>query len=137
MKGSSYSSFFSVKRLRTSQPSRFTVLKWAGYPVSADTFEFYESEEHFRCYQEETNPALSAHVRLLAALRVCKTIPGIRTGSTRSSTPLHRFDENGSYWWDKWHSSPYYVSGASLGALRDIDDHARSLAAQMDRENAK
>lgn len=118
--GSSYSSFFSVKDSDVTAAT-FTVLKWAGYPVNADTFEYYETEDHFRCYQEETNPALSAHVRLLAAMRLCEDHPKHPIWIRKIVETLHRFDDNGSYWWDKWHVSPYYVSSVALGALHGID----------------
>ena len=39
---------------------------------------------------------------------------------------LHRFDENGSFWWDKWHSSPYYVSHLAAYALEGIADDIRA-----------
>lgn len=124
--GSSYSSYFSVKDADVTAAT-YTVLKWAGYPVNAETFEFYETEDHFRCYQEETNPALSAHVRLLAAMRFCEEHPRQPVWIRKIIETLHRFDDNGSYWWDKWHVSPYYVSSVALGALHGIDgDLSRS-----------
>jgi len=34
---------------------------------------------------------------------------------------IQRYDENGSYWWDKWHASPYYVSNLAIRALHNLD----------------
>lgn len=124
--GCGYSSFLSVADSDDTAVC-FTVLRWGGYPVSPQIFERFEGEDHFVCYHGETNPALSAHIRLLAAIRSCREHPWHAAWIDKIVNALHRFDENGSYWWDKWHASPYYVSGAALGALRDIDDQlARS-----------
>lgn len=41
-------------------------------------------------------------------------------------TALKRFDENGSFWSDKWHTSPYYVSNVAIHALRGVDDNLAS-----------
>jgi hypothetical protein len=119
--GISYSTYFSVHDSDVTAAS-FTILKWAGYRVSADAFEYYEAEDHFCCYHEETNPALSAHVRLLAAMKMCESHPNYSIWVNKIVDTLHRFDENGSYWWDKWHASPYYVSSVALGALQGIDE---------------
>lgn len=120
--GASYSSHFAVKDLDVTAAS-FTVLNWAGYNVSPDVFAYYEVAEHFLCYPEETNPALSAHVRLLAALRMCQNELDYPAWVSKIVNVLHKFDDNGSYWWDKWHVSPYYVSGVAVNALHGIDDH--------------
>ncbi len=119
--GVSYSSHFAVKDLDVTSAS-FTVLNWGGYDVSSDVFGYYEAEDHFLCYPEETNPALSAHVRLLAALRTCQDERNYRAWVSKIVDVLHRFDDNGSYWWDKWHASPYYVSGVAVNALHGVDD---------------
>lgn len=119
--GCGYSSYLSVADSDDTSMC-FTVLRWSGYPVTPEIFEHYEGEDHFYCYHGETNPALSAHVRLLAALRSAEDHPWHTMWIDKIVNALHRFDENGSYWWDKWHSSPYYVSGVALHALLDVDD---------------
>lgn len=119
--GTGYSSYHQVKDSDDTSVC-FTVLQWGDYPVSADVFNYYEADDHFYCYHGETNPALSAHVRLLAALRTCQQHPKQAAWIAKVVNTLHRFDENGSFWWDKWHASPYYVSGAALAALHGVDD---------------
>ncbi|NLX08145.1 MAG: hypothetical protein GXY36_00665 [Chloroflexi bacterium] len=119
--GAGYSTFHGVTD-SDGTSSCFTVLRWGGYPVSADVFEYFEGDDYFYCFHGETNPSLSANVRLLAALRTCPEHPRHPAWMGKVVNALHRFDENGSYWWDKWHVSPYYVSGIALDALQGVDD---------------
>lgn len=124
--GVGHSSFFGVPDVDDTAAS-FVALRWGGYPVDPAVFEAYELNEHFCCYPGETNPSLSAHVRLLMALRMCDDHPNYERWIAKVLSALQRYDENGSYWWDKWHASPYYVTGASLFALKGVaDDLARA-----------
>jgi hypothetical protein len=106
----------------------YVMLRWGGFPVSPDVFDAYETDEFFWCYPGETNPSLSAHVRLLAALRVTGIDDSrMQERADKVINVLHKYDQNGSFWWDKWHASPYYVSSFALTALRGLaDDLVRS-----------
>jgi len=119
--GVSQSSNFSVPDIDDTAAC-FAILQWGGYPVSPEVFENYELDTHFCCYPGETNPSPSVHVRLLMALRVSGYNKKITAWIEKVLGALQRFDENGSFWWDKWHSSPYYVNAASLIALQGIAD---------------
>ena len=72
--GVGYSSYLSVTD-SDDTAACFTVLRWGGYPVSPRIFKHYEGKDHFYCYHGETNPALSAQIRLLAALNPCRDHP--------------------------------------------------------------
>ena len=105
----------------------YSALYWGGYPVRLEVLDVYETEDHFACYPGETNPSLSAHVRLLSALRMQADDARTQDRIRKVVNVLYRLDENGSFWWDKWHASPYYVSSFALSALRGIaDDLAHS-----------
>ncbi len=104
----------------------FILLRWAGYPVNADVFSYYEMDKHFCCYLNETNPSPSTHLRLLAALRLCEDHPQYERWLTKAVQALRNFDANGTFWWDKWHSSAYYVNSIAPGILRGIDDDLAS-----------
>ena len=105
----------------------YAVLGWGGYPADDSVFQSFETDEFFWCYQGETNPSLSAHVRLISALRSGERTPTNEARIKKAVSVLYKLDENGSFWWDKWHASPYYVSAAALSALHGIaDDLARS-----------
>lgn len=100
----------------------FSILKWGGYPVDPDVFSSYELDNHFCCYHGETNPALSAHVRLLVALKQCEDHPRYEQWINKTVNTLRNMDDNGSFWWDKWHASPYYVNSTAVMALHNVDD---------------
>lgn len=101
----------------------YLMLVWGGYPVSADVFDAYETDEFFWCYPGETNPSLSSHIRLLTALRSSGRDDALtQQRIAKVINVLHKYDQNGSFWWDKWHASPYYVTNFSLTALRGLAD---------------
>lgn len=123
-----YSSYFRVPDLDITSAS-FILLRWGGYPVSGDCFEYFEMDDHFCTYREESNPSPAAHLRLLMALKTCPEHPKQSIWMHKVLTALRRFDANGSFWWDKWHASPYYVSDLAIHALYDVDKElARSRA---------
>ena len=119
--GISPSTFFNLSDVDTTAVC-FMVLKWGGYPVNADCFSYFELENHFCCYKEEANVSLSANVRLLAALQMCDDHPMQKQWIEKIVRLLKQTDENGSFWWDKWHASPYYVTSTSIHALRGVAD---------------
>lgn len=124
-RGIGCSSYFTVPDVDDTAAA-FIVLRWGGYPVDPDVFAYYEMDDNFSCYHGETNVSLSAHARLLAALRLCEDHPRYSIWIEKTINVLRRFDENGSFWWDKWHASPYYVNSAALNALRGVADDLAS-----------
>ncbi len=120
--GLSFSSKWRVHEIDDTAAT-FVMLRWGKYPVNPDVFDVYETDEFFWCYPGETNPSLSSHVRLLHALRDS----GVNDAKTQERIAkvinvLHKYDHNGSFWWDKWHSSAYYVTSYSLAVLRGLAD---------------
>ena len=120
-KGVSSSSFWNVSEVDDTAAC-FAVLRWGGYPVSPDVFKYFEMEDHFCCYRDETNLSLSALVRLLSAVRLCEDYPEYSVWVRKIVTTLQRHDDNGSFWWDKWHASPYYVNSTAINVLHGIDN---------------
>lgn len=118
--GLHYSTYFRIPDLDITAAS-FILLTWGGYSVNADIFEYFEMEDHFCTYREESNPSPAAHLRLLLALQACPDHPRQPAWMQKVLTALRRFDENGSFWWDKWHASPYYVSDLAVHALIEVD----------------
>jgi halimadienyl-diphosphate synthase len=119
-RGLYFSSHFCIHDLDCTAAG-FILLRWGGYPVKADVFDYYEMEEHFCTYPQETNPSPSVHLRLLLALQTCPEHPKQRAWMEKAVQAICLFDENGSYWWDKWHASPYYPSNLAIQALVNID----------------
>jgi len=115
-----FSSYFRICDLDLTSAG-FMLLRWGGFPVNADVFEYFEMEDHFCTYREESNPSPAAHLRFLLALQTCPEHPKQPAWMEKVVQALHRFDENGSYWWDKWHASPYYVSNLAVHALLNVE----------------
>jgi halimadienyl-diphosphate synthase len=105
----------------------YTMMRWGGYSPNASAFGFFEVEDHFVTFHGETDPSLSANVRLLATLKHSNDPDIDPRWIEKIMVFLHKQDSNGSFWWDKWHASPYYVTGFALRTLVGIDDElARS-----------
>jgi len=116
-----YSDYFKVPDLDITSAS-FILLNWAGYPVSADVFEYFELDTHFCTYINETDPSPGSHLRLLTALQHAQDHPKYDVWVEKVLNALMRFDENGSYWSDKWHASPYYVNHLAIYALHNVNN---------------
>ncbi len=117
--GLTYSSYVSVPNIDDSAAA-FLALNWGGYEVSHSVFSHYEMEDRFCCFHGETDPSVGAHVRLLSALRSAADSPDCQNWTKKTLYALQTFDSNGSFWSDKWHISPYYVTCSALLALHNI-----------------
>ncbi len=118
--GAHYSSYFQVPDLDITAAC-FSILRWGGYPVEADIFEYFEMDDHFCNYRYETNPSATAHLRLLIALQDCPEHPKHGVWMEKVLTALQRFNEQDALWSDKWHTSPYYVSNLAIRALHELN----------------
>lgn len=119
--GTSMSTYYQMPEIDDTAGS-FTLLNWGGYPVSTDVFSHYESQEHFWCFVGETDPSISANLRLLSALKHRQNEPRVKDWIKKVVHYLNVTDDNGSLWTDKWHSSPYYVTSMAVNVLVGIDD---------------
>ena len=118
--GISYSTHFPITDIDDTAAC-IALLRWGGYPIEPDAFTYFEMEDHFCTYHSETNPSPSSHLRVLWALRWCEDHPQYQQWTEKALNALYKLDENGSFWWDKWHASPYYVSKLAVAALQNID----------------
>lgn len=101
----------------------FAALQWGGYPVTPAPFLHYEADDHFRCYLNETDPSASVQIRtLMALLQVPDSVPHKQRWIDKAVTAVRHFDNNGRYWTDKWHTSPYYVNAMALRTLPGLAD---------------
>jgi len=98
----------------------FMVLDWAGYAVRPEVFASYERETHFICFSDETDPSLSAHIRLLRALGSRSVGAGHEAWIAKILAFIQDF-QVGHPWTDKWHASPYYVYGVCIPTLQPFD----------------
>jgi halimadienyl-diphosphate synthase len=87
----------------------FHSLNHFGYSMDENALLGYEEENHFRCYHYEINPSIGVNAHILHALKgigyekdhptVCKILKF-----------LHDTKIGDTYWFDKWHISPYYIT---------------------------
>lgn len=84
---------------------------------------FYEEKDHFRCFDLEANPSISANIHVLGALA--------QAGLDQKNSSFHKIvrflsKTRGSnpFWMDKWHSSAYYATAhaiiACAGSANDL-----------------
>jgi halimadienyl-diphosphate synthase len=82
----------------------------------------YEEDDHFRCFDLEVNPSISANIHVLSALAQS----GLDKGNSSVEKVLgflHRSkDSHLPFWADKWHSSPYYATAHAIIACAGIDN---------------
>lgn len=75
----------------------------------------YEEKEHFRCFDLEVNPSISANIHVLGAL--VEAGLNLRNSSVQKVIRfLQKAKGQNSYWVDKWHSSPYYATAHAIMA---------------------
>jgi halimadienyl-diphosphate synthase len=99
----------------------FEVLSFFGYKMDIDAILKYEEDSHFRCFSLEANPSLSANIHVLGALRQAgfeKSHKSVR--KVLEFLKLARQAEG--YWFDKWHTSPYYTTSHAIMSVQTYDD---------------
>jgi len=81
----------------------------------------YENGDCFRCYPIESNPSISANIHILGALR--------QAGLGWDADPvqkilafLRRAQTMRLFWFDKWHTSPYYSTTHAIIAASGYED---------------
>jgi halimadienyl-diphosphate synthase len=114
--GTSSSSSFSVVNADDSAMV-FRVLGLAGFESAPDPLYQFEKGDHFACHPFERNPSTSANIHILEAL---KGVDEHRTDKVVRW--LRSVQMEGSYWMDKWHTSPYYPTAHAVIALIGVDN---------------
>lgn len=91
----------------------YEVLASFGRPVDLAAVLSYEDGDHFRCYAIESNPSMSANIHVLGALRqagLAVEHPSV----TKTLEFLFRTQTLQLFWFDKWHTSPYYPTAHAV-----------------------
>jgi halimadienyl-diphosphate synthase len=78
-----------------------------------ETLRAFTNRDHFRCFPLEIDPSVSTNVHFLDALR--------HAGESIDHPDvqliirfLKKEQVNGTYWFDKWHASPYYTTAHAI-----------------------
>jgi hypothetical protein len=97
----------------------------------------YEEKDHFRCFDLEVNPSISANIHILHALR--QTGLSQKNSSVQKIISFLRKTRNDRYFWvDKWHSSAYYPTAHAIIACAGFENDLvkESVAWLLDSQNA-
>ena len=119
--GAGYNSYFAVPDLDGTSMV-FRALTWAGAAPEPALLAQFEEDDHFRCFPYERNPSISAHVHLLDALRAAPPFPDRERMVRKVLSFLDRSRTLRTFWFDKWHASPYYTTAHAITALREDAD---------------
>ena len=95
-------------------------MKHFGRDVDIHSILNYEEEEHFRCYQYEINPSIGVNVHVLKALQDAE-YPQSDETVKKILQFLRGTRQEASYWFDKWHVSPYYITSHIIISCLDYD----------------
>ncbi len=115
--GAGYNSYFAVPDLDGTSMV-FRVLTWAGLHLEPGLLAQFEEDDHFRCFPYERNASISAHVHLLDALHASPEFPDRGRMIRKVLGFLERARTLHTFWFDKWHASPYYTTAHAVIALR-------------------
>ncbi|HNT75152.1 MAG TPA: prenyltransferase/squalene oxidase repeat-containing protein [Anaerolineae bacterium] len=99
----------------------YEVLSRFGRQVDFAAILGYEEPYYFRCYALESNPSVSANIHVLASLRQAGlelTHPAIQ----KAARFIEVARDTRSFWFDKWHASPYYVTAHAIIACSGYND---------------
>lgn len=89
----------------------------------------YEEKDHFRCFELEANPSISANIHVLNAL----TQAGLDQRNSSINKVLiflRKARGQNPCWVDKWHSSPYYATSHAIIACAGMADESVEEAVQ-------
>jgi halimadienyl-diphosphate synthase len=135
-RGVGFSTKYSVKDSDDSVVTYSTLLRF-GIEKDLASILAYEEKDHFRCFDLEINPSISANIHILHALRQA----GLNQKNSSVQKIIHflrrtRTDQN--FWVDKWHASAYYPTAhliiACAGFANELVEE--SVKWLLDTQNA-
>ena len=99
----------------------FFILSQFGPLPNPGVFEYFEEEDHFRCYAFERNISLDIHVHIVDSL---KSVPDFERRDEMLLKALNILGRylTDEYIVDKWHVSPYYSTSHAIIGLTGLSD---------------
>jgi halimadienyl-diphosphate synthase len=111
-RGVSFATNYSVKDSDDSVITYSALLRF-GIEKDLASVLAYEEKDHFRCFDLEVNPSISANIHILHALRQA----GLNQKNSSVHKVMHflrRTRNDRHFWVDKWHSSGYYPTAHAV-----------------------
>jgi halimadienyl-diphosphate synthase len=119
-RGVSFSTEYSVKDSDDTVMTYGTLLRF-GIEKDLASVLAYEEKDHFRCFDLEVNPSISANIHIFDALR--------QAGLARSNSSVQKILQflsktkgSHAFWVDKWHASPYYPTAHAIMACAGFEN---------------
>ena len=135
-RGVAFSTAYSVKDSDDSVVTYNALLRF-GIEKDLASILAYEEKDHFRCFDLEVNPSISANIHILDAL--------LQSGLTDSNSSvikilqfLKKARGDNPFWVDKWHSSAYYPTAHAIIACAGTVNHLVEESVQwlLESQNA-
>src|SRR5215216_2435526 len=119
-RGVSFATNYSVKDSDDSVITYSTLLRF-GIEKDLASVLAYEETDHFRCFDLEVNPSISANIHILDALRQAGLNQNI-SSVQKIIQFLKRNQTDRHFWVDKWHASAYYPTAHAIIACAGFEN---------------
>ena len=119
-RGVSFATDYTVKDSDDTVITYSTLLRF-GIEKDLASVLAYEEKDHFRCFDLEVNPSISANIHILDALRQAGLSHKI-SSIQKILAFLHKAKGENPFWVDKWHASAYYPSAHAVMACAGFED---------------
>jgi halimadienyl-diphosphate synthase len=111
-RGVSFATNYSVKDSDDTVIT-YTALLRFGIEKDLASMLAYEEKDHFRCFDLEVNPSISANIHILDGFRQA----GLSKNNSSIQKIIHflrKIKGDRPFWIDKWHSSAYYPTAHAI-----------------------
>jgi halimadienyl-diphosphate synthase len=116
----------------------YEVLSRFGRAVDLDAVLHYEHVYYFRCFELESSPSISTNIHVLGALREAG-LDKRHPVTKKVINFLREVRTDKTFWFDKWHASPYYATShgiiACAGYVDELIEDAVSWILSTQNEN--
>lgn len=135
-RGVGFATDYSVKDSDDSVITYSALLRF-GVEKDLASMLAYEEKDHFRCFDLEVNPSISANIHILHALRQ-SGLSQKNSSVQKIISFLKRTRNDRHFWVDKWHSSAYYPTAHAIIACAGFENDLvkDSVAWLLDSQNA-
>ena len=119
-RGVGFATNYSVKDSDDSVITYSALLRF-GIEKDLASMLAYEEKDHFRCFDLEVNPSISANIHILHALQQS----GLSQKNSSVQKIIHflkRTKNDRHFWVDKWHSSAYYSTAHAIIAYAGVEN---------------
>lgn len=111
-RGVGFAAGYSVKDSDDTALAYDTLLRY-GCEKDLASVLLYEEKDHFRCFDLEANPSISANIHVLGALGQAG-LDQKNSSVQKVLRFLQKAKGSNPFWVDKWHSSAYYATSHAI-----------------------